>query len=117
MFPMNKLTSRVGHSTFHLMHLVLRNNWFRQPALQVPHHNLPTGAPANFLGVYGFLKLQGGWGIDTAPHPTITGDQKEKWQLKTSIVEQNKCLGGGGRGMKPECLIHHTYPQEDIFAV
>lgn len=72
----------VGHSTFHLIHLVLRNNWFRQPALQ----GAPT-QPANKSssklpwGIW-LLEVAGEGGIDTAPHPTVTGNQKEKWQLK-----------------------------------
>lgn len=45
--------------------------------------------------------------------PTITGDQKENWQFKTSIVENKFPEGGGrGRGMEPECLIH---PPQKIF--
>lgn len=48
---------------------------------------------------WGVWLLEVMWGgMDTAPHPPPRHwGPKEKWQLKTSTVE-NKCRGGGGAG-------------------
>lgn len=110
-----------GHPTFHRIHLMLlRNNPSHQPACSTggPRQSLPQGPqpPSSGCSVSQRSRKTNGYRSPPLPPFPSLGTRRQKRQLKTPTVEQNKWYSATRTGVrgdetgkrKPEHLIHRT---------